>query len=280
MNELQALILGIVQGLTEPLPVSSSGHLILVPWIGDFTFLRDHEKFNKTFDVALHIGTLAGVMLYFRHEVGMMLRGLVRLPIKRRVENADDRIALFMIIGTIPAVIAGALGENFIDSKLGQPWQIAIFLAAFGLLLGWADRRPEQRDLDSVTSRDALKIGLAQALALMPGVSRSGITITAGRLLGLDRDAAARFAFFLLVPSTGGAIVFKGLHVAKDGLPPGVVGPMLVGIAASAVTGYFAIAVLLRFVRTHTYDAFVGYRLLVATIVLLLIVSGVKSAEF
>jgi undecaprenyl-diphosphatase len=280
MNELQALILGIVQGLTEPLPVSSSGHLILVPWIGDFTYLRDHESFNKTFDVALHIGTLAGVMLYFRHEVAMMLRGVVRLPFKRRIENDDDRIALFMIIGTIPAVLVGAVGSDFIDSRLGEPWQIAIFLALFGLLLAWADRRPERRELDSVTAADALKIGLAQALALMPGVSRSGITITAGRLLGLDRDAAARFAFFLLVPSTAGAILFKGAGVAKDGLPPGVAGPMLVGIAASAITGYVAIAALLRFVRTRTYDVFVGYRLLIAVIVLLLIASGVKSAEF
>jgi len=280
MSELQALILGIVQGLTEPLPVSSSGHLILVPWIGDFTYLRDNESFNKTFDVALHIGTLAGVMVYFRKEVAMMIRGVFRLAIRRRAENADDRLALLMIIGTLPAVVVGGLGENFIDSKLGEPWQIAILLAVFGLLLAWADRRPESRDLTSVGRGDAIKIGLAQALALMPGVSRSGITITAGRLLGLDRDAAARFAFFLLVPSTAGAIVFKGTKAAFEGLPPGVVGPMLVGITASAISGYVAIAGLLRFVRTRTYDVFVVYRLLVAAIVLLLIATGVKEAEF
>src|SRR5687768_11377593 len=109
MSWLEALILGIVQGLTEPLPVSSSGHLILVPWIGDFTYLREHEVFNKTFDVALHIGTLAGVMLYFRTEVAMMLRGLWRLVSRRRVENEDDRLALLMVIGTLPAVVVGGL---------------------------------------------------------------------------------------------------------------------------------------------------------------------------
>ena len=280
MSWLEALILGIVQGLTEPLPVSSSGHLILVPWIGDFTYLREHERFNKTFDVALHIGTLAGVMFYFRREVAMMLRGLVGLAKKRRAGNEDERLALLMVIGTLPAVVVGGLGEDFIDTRLGEPWQIAILLALFGLLLAWADRRPERRKLDSVGPRDALNVGLAQAMSLMPGVSRSGVTITAGRLLGLDRDAAARFAFLLLIPSTGGAVVFKGAQVATDGLPPGVVGPMLVGIVAAGTSGYAAIAALLRFVRTRTYDVFVIYRLIVAAIVLLLIATGVKEAEF
>jgi undecaprenyl-diphosphatase len=280
MNELQALVLGIVQGLTEPLPVSSSGHLILVPWIGDFTFLRDHERFNKTFDVALHLGTLVGVVAYFRTEVWMMITGTLRLIRNRRVEHADDRLALLMIIGTIPAVIVGGLGQDAIDSNLGEPWQIAILLAVFGLLLAWADRQPEPRGLDSINPRTALTIGIAQAAALAPGVSRSGITITAGRLLGLDRDAAARFAFFLLVPSTAGAIVLKGAGVIKDGLPDGVIGPMIVGIVASAITGYAAIAWLLRFVRTRTYDVFVVYRLIAAAIVVLVIVTGVRSADF
>jgi undecaprenyl-diphosphatase len=280
MNELQALLLGIVQGLTEPLPVSSSAHLILVPWIGDFTFLRDHPSFNKTFDVALHIGTLVGVIAYFRTEVWMMITGLVRLVRHRRIETADDRLAWFMVVGTIPAVIVGGLGEDYIDSNLGQPWQIAILLAVFGLLLAWADRRPGRYGLEAVTTGTALKIGVAQAAALVPGVSRSGITITAGRFLGLNRDAAARFAFFLLVPSTGGAVVFKGVGVANEGLPPGVVGPMIVGIIAAGVSGYLAIAGLLRFVRHRSYDAFVVYRLIVAAIVLLLIATGVQSADF
>jgi undecaprenyl-diphosphatase len=280
MNELQALVLGIVQGLTEPLPVSSSGHLILVPWIGDFTYLRDHERFNKTFDVALHLGTLVGVVAYFRAEVWMMITGTLRLLRRRRVEHADDRLALLMIIGTIPAVIVGGLGEDAIDSNLGEPWQIAILLAVFGLLLAWADRQPERKELDSVTPRTALIIGIAQAAALAPGVSRSGVTITAGRLLGLGRDAAARFAFFLLVPSTAGAVVLKGVGVIQDGLPDGIVAPMLVGIVASAITGYVAIAWLLRFVRTRTYDIFVVYRLLAAAIVVLLIAASVRSADF
>src|SRR4028119_2433036 len=123
MSWLEALILGIVQGLTEPLPVSSSGHLILVPWIGDFTYLRENEVFNKTFDVALHIGTLAGVMVYFRKEVAMMLRGLAGLVRHRAASNEDERLALLMVIGTLPAVVVGGLGEDFIDTRLGEPWQ-------------------------------------------------------------------------------------------------------------------------------------------------------------
>ena len=196
------------------------------------------------------------------------------------VEREDERLALLMVIGTLPAVVVGGLGEDFIDTRLGEPWQIAILLALFGLLLAWADRRPERRKLDSVKPQDALNVGLAQALSLMPGVSRSGVTITAGRLLGLDRDAAARFAFLLLIPSTAGAVVFKGAQVAVDGLPEGVVGPMLVGIAAAGISGYAAIAGLLRFVRTRTYDVFVIYRLIIAAIVALLILTGVKEATF
>jgi undecaprenyl-diphosphatase len=280
MNELQALILGIVQGLTEPLPVSSSGHLILVPWIGDFTFLRDNPDFNKTFDVALHVGTLVGVIAYFHREVRMMITGTLRLAARRRIETEADRLAWFMIIGTIPAVLVGAFGEDFIDSELGQPWQIAILLAGFGLLLGWADRRPQRHGLADINTGTAIKIGVAQAAALVPGVSRSGVTITAGRALGLDRDAAARFAFFLLVPATAGAVVFKGAQVVTDGLPPGVVGPMIIGIIAAGISGFLAIAGLLRLVRSRSYDSFVAYRLLAAATVFIIIATGTRSADF
>jgi undecaprenyl-diphosphatase len=280
MNALEAILLGVVQGLTEFLPISSSGHLILVPWLGDIRYLQDHPDFNKTFDVALHLGTLVGVVAYFRAEVLMMFEGAVELVRRRRAETEAGRLALLVAIGTIPAIIVGGLGENWIDDHLGEPWQIAILIAVFGLLLGYADRRPETRELESLQPRDALKVGLAQALALAPGVSRSGITITAGRFLGLSRDAAARFGFFLLVPVTAGAVALKGVDVVKDGIPPGQTGPLVLGVIASAISGYAAIWWLLAYVRHHNYDVFVVYRLVLAVAILVLIVSGARAATF
>ncbi len=263
MSILEAILLGIVQGLTEFLPISSSGHLILVPWLQDYTFLRDNPSFNKTFDVALHIGTLIGVVYYFRHELWAMVRGFLRTVRTRAIEDADERLAWAVIIGTIPAVIVGGLGSQWIDDHLGEPWMIGVQMIVFGLLLGWADRLSQRFEVRDVTIRQALWIGVAQVISLAPGTSRSGITITAGRFLGLTRDAAAKISFLLLVPATAGAIVFKGYEAVKDGLPDGVAGPMIAGIIAAAVSGYFAIVALLRFVRTHSYDVFVVYRVMV-----------------
>jgi undecaprenyl-diphosphatase len=280
MSELEALLLGIVQGLTEFLPISSSGHLILVPWLQDYTFLQTHESFNKTFDVALHAGTLVAVVSYFHAELREAVAGFVRSVRRRSIDEASERLAWVLIIGTIPAVLAGGLGEDWIDENLGEPWMIGILLIVFGLLLGLADRLPQRRSLDGVGVRDGLYIGLAQILSLAPGVSRSGITITAGRMLSLDRDAAARVSFLLLTPVTAGAVVFKGYEALREGLPDGVLGPIIVGIAAAAVSGYVAIAGLLALVRHHSYDPFVVFRVLVGVGVLLLIATGVRPATF
>ncbi len=280
MSELEALLLGIVQGLTEFLPISSSGHLILVPWLQDYTFLEDHEKFNKTFDVALHIGTLAAVVTYFWADLGRMLRGWFRTLGRRRIETTDERLAWVVVVATIPAVIVGGLGEDWIDRNLGDPWMIAISLIVFGLLLGVADRRPQDEAVGDISLRQGLILGIAQSLALSPGTSRSGITITTARFMGIDRDGAARISFLMLVPVTGGAVVVKAYGAINDGLPDDVLGPIIVGILASAVSGYLAIAGLLRFVRTHDYDVFVVYRVVIGILVLGLIATGVRSATF
>ena len=280
MSELEALLLGIVQGLTEFLPISSSGHLILVPWLQDYTFLRDNEAFNKTFDVALHIGTVVAVITYFRRELLRMFVGFFRSLNRRSIEGLDERLAWVVLIGTIPAAIVGALGESFIDDNLGEPWMIGIQLIVFGLVLAWADRLPQRRDLDGVRLRDGLYIGLAQAVALAPGTSRSGITITAARVLGLDRESAARVSFLLLVPVTIGAGIVKAYDAVNVGLPDGVALPMIVGMIAAAVTGFLAIAWLLRYVTSHSYDIFVIYRILIGAGVLILIATGARSATF
>ncbi len=280
MSELEALLLGIVQGLTEFLPISSSGHLILVPWLQDYTFLEDHESFNKTFDVALHAGTLIAAIAYFRHEVVTFTAAFFRSLRRRSIETTEERIAWAIAVGTVPAVIAGGLGAGFIEDHLGEPWMIGIQLIVFGALLGWADRLPQSRDFGEVRIGDGLKIGLAQVLALAPGTSRSGITITAARYLGFDRDTAARVSFLLLIPAVAGATAYSAYKAIIDGLPNDVAGPIVVGTIASAISGYLAIAWLLRLVRTHSYRPFVLYRYFAGAFVLLLIATGLRSATF
>ena len=277
----QALVLGLVQGATELLPVSSSGHLILVPWLGDWEYLKEHETFNQTFDVALHLGTLVAVVTYFWRDLVGLLRAWLHTLRTRRAATAEERLAWFVVLATIPAAIVGYLGEDLIAEHLGEPWQIAIALVLFAALLWLADRQPERRGMGALGPREALAIGAAQSLALMPGVSRSGVTITAGRFLGLDRDSAARVSFLLLVPIVLGAVVLKGVQdVVLGDLPSGSTGPFVVGTLAAAGSGLLAIDALLGYVRRHDYSIFVWYRLIAAAIVILLIVTGARSAGF
>jgi undecaprenyl-diphosphatase len=281
LSDWQALVLGIVQGLTELLPISSSGHLILVPWLADWHYLEKHEDFNKTFDVALHLGTLVAVVAYFWGDVVRYVSAWFRSIAHRRIDREDERIAWYIAAATIPAAIAGALGEDTIENHLGEPWQIAILLAVFGVLLWFADRRPQSRELGDLRFGTGFAIGISQVLALMPGVSRSGITITAGRFARLDRDAAARFAFLLLIPIVFGAVLYKGVkHVLLESLPAGSTGPFVVGTIAAAAVGLVAIDLLLGYVRRHDYSPFVLYRLAAAAAILAVIVSGAREATF
>ncbi len=277
----QAFVLGIVQGLTELLPISSSGHLILVPWGAEWTYLEENDRFNQTFDVALHLGTLVAVAAYFWRDIVRLVRAWLRTLGRRRIETSDERIAWFVLVATIPAGVAGLLGEDLIADHLGEPWQIAILLVAGALLLAWADRFPQEKAMGDLGLGHAVAMGFAQALALAPGVSRSGITITAGRFMGLDRDGAARFSFLLLLPTVLGAVVLKGVgDVLLGDLPDGWEGPFLVGTLAALGSGLLAIDWLLGYVRRHTYDVFVWYRLVVAALIALAILSGVRDASF
>jgi undecaprenyl-diphosphatase len=281
LTNTQALVLGIVQGLTELLPVSSSGHLILVPWAAEWTYLEENDRFNQTFDVALHLGTLVAVGAYFWNDIVRLIRAWFGSVGRRRIETPDEKVAWFVLVATIPAGLVGLAGADFIADNLGEPWQILILLAAGALLLLWADRSPQSRSMSDLGLGHAVVMGCAQALALAPGVSRSGITITAGRFLGLDRDSAARFSFLLLVPTVLGAVVLKGLQdVVLGELPDGWTGPFLVGTLAALGSGLLAIQWLLDYVRRHTYGVFVVYRLVVAALVLVAIVSGVRDSTF
>ena len=281
LTDWQAFTLGVVQGLTELLPISSSGHLILVPWLFDWHYLEENPDFNKTFDVALHLGTLVAVVVYFWADIVRLVAAWFRSVGRRAIETPDEKIAWLVFVASIPAALAGALGEKAIEDHLGDPWQIAINLAVFGVLLWIADRSAQTRRLEDLGFWPALGVGAAQALALMPGVSRSGITITAGRFLKLDRDSAARLSFFLLIPIVFGAVLYKGLtDVVFGSLPSGSTGPFVVGTVASAGAGLIAIELLLGYVRRHDYTLFVVYRLCLAAAILIVIATGVRDATF
>jgi undecaprenyl-diphosphatase len=272
-------VLGITQGITEFAPVSSSGHLILVPWLFGWSILNNPEL-NKTFDVALHIGTLVGALIYFWRDVIRYLRAWVRSIRARSVHGVDERLAWALIIGTIPGALAGALFEGFITDTLGQPWLIAVMLAVFGVVLYVVDRlAPIRRSFDDVTIRDGLTLGIAQAVALQPGVSRSGVTITAARAVGLDRPSAARFSFLLSLPIIAGAGLFKGIDLAKSGLPAGMAAPFVAGMIASAISGFLVIWFLLAYLRRRDFALFMWYRIAVAALVFAVIALGIRPAS-
>jgi undecaprenyl-diphosphatase len=274
MPLLHAIILGVVQGLTEFLPVSSSGHLVLVPWFLEWNDLDD-PSLKKSFDVALHLGTLVAVVGYFRRDVVLLVRDGTRAALRRGDEpSLHGRLAWLIMLSSIPAAVVGALFAEVIETRLGTPTIIAFSLIGFGLLLGWSDRLGGNRSLDRLGVRDAVLIGLAQVLALNPGTSRSGITMTAGRGLGLDRDTAARFAFLMSLPITAGAITFELVGLARDGVPDGFVGAMFVGIVTSAIAGWIAVWGTIRLVRTRSFRPFVVYRVGLGVVTLVVVAAG------
>lgn len=268
MPILHAIALGITQGLSEFLPISSSGHLRLVPWLFGWDDFAGQASLEKTFDVALHLGTLIGAIAYFRSDVVRYARAGLR---RDAGQTVDGRMAWVLVASAIPAGVTGALFADVIERKTGYIWLIATMLIVFGLVLGWADRRSGSRTFDEVRLRDALLMGAGQAVALQPGVSRSGVTMTVGRLAGLGRDGAARFAFLMSLPITAGALVFKGADVfGEGGIPDGFAAPFLWGIVASGITGWLAVWGTLRLIRTRSFGPFVVYRLVVGLGVLVL----------
>lgn len=275
MPILHAVVLGLVQGLSEFLPISSSGHLLLVPWLFDWHDF-DSESTEKAFDVALHIGTIAAAIAYFRRDIAMYVReGLGALTRRDQPITPEGRVAWLLVLSTVPAALVGALFETWIDEQLGTPLIIAVSLILFGALLAWADRAAGARQIDHYRARDALVVGAAQALALNPGTSRSGITITAARRMGFNRDAAARISFLMMLPITAGAVTLKMVGMIRDGgVPDGLLGPMLVGIATSAVAGWVAVWGTLRLVRTKSFTPFVIYRFALGITVLLILAAG------
>jgi undecaprenyl-diphosphatase len=252
-SELHAIVLGAVQGLAEFLPISSSAHLILVPWL-----FRWNDP-GLVFDVALHLGTLVALLLYYWRDWLSMGASIFNGDRDRR------RLLTMLIVASIPGALIGVLLEKQAESTFRSPPVIAIALALLGVALWFSDRSaPQTRKIGDVSFRDALLIGFSQAFAIIPGVSRSGSTITAARLLQIERADAANFSFLMATPIIAGAGLFEGRHLLHEGITHDVVA----GFVTAAIFGVIAIVGLIRFVRTRTYEPFAWYRIILAVLVI------------
>ena len=252
-SEFQAIVLGAVQGLAEFLPISSSAHLILVPWL-----LRWNDP-GLVFDVALHLGTLVALLLYYWRDWLSMGASIFNGDRVRR------HLLIMLIVASLPGALIGVLFEKQAESTFRSPLVIAIALALLGVALWFSDRSaPQTRKIGEVSFRDALLIGFSQAFAIIPGVSRSGSTITAARLLGLERADAANFSFLMATPIIAGAGLFEGRHLIHEG----ITGDVVAGFVTAAIFGLIAIVGLIRFVRTRTYEPFAWYRIALAGFVI------------
>jgi undecaprenyl-diphosphatase len=261
MTVWQALVLGIVQGLAEFLPISSSAHLVLVPWA-----FRWSDP-GLAFDVALHVGTLIALLWYFRAEWMRLLAAAGRIVRQRSVRDGDEQQLVYLVIATIPGGIAGLLLERKADEAFRAPELIASALIAMGILLWLVDKvSTGQRAMGDVRWRDAVAIGFAQVFALVPGVSRSGATITAGRARGLSRESAAVFSFLMSMPIIAAAAVLKLPKLVQHGVSL----PLVVGVLAAAVSSWVAIRFVLNYVRRHSYGVFAAYRVILGIAVLAL----------
>ena len=265
----QALIMGVVQGLTEFLPVSSSGHLIVVPYLLGWT---DPFINSLVFSVMLHMGTLVALLVYFRSDwLRLVPAGLAAARHRSFNGEEDRRLAWLLVAATIPAAIVGFLLSDIIEASFRSVGLVAVTLVAGGLILLIADRfGAKSRGIEDVTFPIGIGIGAAQALALIPGISRSGISISAGRMVGMDRESAARFAFLMATPITAGAGIFevRKLLTGEGGVQVETV-PLVVGMLAAAVSGLAAIHFMLSYLRRRSLDVFVWYRIALAAVVLI-----------
>ncbi len=277
MPVVHAIVLGIVQGLTEFLPISSSGHLILVPELFDWKELTHDPELNKTFDVALHAGTFVGAAWYFRHDLARYIAAAARSLRARAVRTTDERLAWLLLLSAVPAAIVGGLLNDVIDENLGKPVLIGVMLVVFGLVLLAADRLRGSRDVDGFRARDAALMGAVQALALQPGVSRSGATISMARWLRFDREAATRLSFLMSLPIIAGAALFESADVmASGGISRDLWPPFAWGTVTAGISGFLAVAWLLRVLRTHSFTPFVVYRVLAGTAVIVVFATGLR----
>ena len=255
MSTWQAIMMGVIQGLGEFLPISSSGHLVLAPWLFEW------QVPGLTFDVALHMGTLLAVLLYFWKDWLNLFRAALT------GNNRDNqKLFWYLVFASLPAAVIGVLFNDIIENILRSPLIVGIMLIVFGIILYVADKNRQIRRLDSMTLRDAILIGCAQAIALIPGVSRSGITMTAARMFSYTREEAARFSFLLSTPVIFGAGVLEMSHLSIAEIDF----PFVIGVLTSAVVGLLCISFLMQFIKRCSFSIFVGYRILLGSVIILM----------
>ncbi|MHB8893259.1 MAG: undecaprenyl-diphosphate phosphatase [Candidatus Limnocylindrales bacterium] len=264
---LQALVMGIVQGLTEFLPISSSGHLLIIPWLFGW---NDAFIDSLAFSVVLHGGTLGALLVYFREDWRRLVpAGLAAIRDRSFRDDPDRRLAWLLVASTIPAAVVALLLNDLIEANTRQVGLVAVMLVIAGAVLWLADKwGPRTHTIGRLTFRGALGIGVAQALALIPGVSRSGISMSAALFAGLDRADAARYSFLMATPITAMAVAYEALKLVRGEVGGAEPATLIVGVVASFVAGILAIAVLLRFLRTRSFNVFVAYRVVLAAVVL------------
>jgi len=268
---LEAVLLGVVQGLTEFLPVSSSGHLLL----GQYFLGMDQERFGLSFDAAIHTGTVLAVVWFFRRDLLAMARAFVRSLPRPDFSDTQVRMVYLVLVATLPAALIGFLFEDFFATKVRSPWVVVFNLVFVGLLFLVAEAVGRKtRSASKLSSLGAFGVGLAQAAALVPGVSRSGATITCGLFLGLRREEAARFSFLMSVPVTAAAAGLSLGEAAGEGLDGHEAAMFLAGSVSSAVVGYLAIRFLLRFLASHSLRVFAYYRFALAAVVAVVLLSS------
>jgi undecaprenyl-diphosphatase len=261
MTLFQAIFLGLVQGFTEVLPISSSGHLVLVPWFFDF------DDPGLAFDVALHLGTLVAIVAFFRKDVAKYLKGFVKAIWKRELKEKDEKLAFYIILATIPGVILGASLNDYAESSFRNPLLIAFTTFFFGLALLYAEKHGGKMEMKDYDSKKSFLTGLAQAIAIVPGVSRSGITISGSMFQGFTRETAARFSFLISVPIIAGA----GLVKVND-IPPSEFStlPFWAGFITAVIASFASVKFLMNFLRNHKLNIFAYYRFGLALLIVII----------
>jgi undecaprenyl-diphosphatase len=270
---IQALIMGLVQGLTEFIPVSSSGHLVLVPWLFDW---KDPFIDSVAFTVVLHMGTFVALLAFFwRDWVTLIPAGLATIRDRSFKGDPNRKMAFLLVIATIPAILVGPIFESKFEELVREPARIALMLCVGAAILWLADRwGSKQRDETSLSFRESLGIGVAQVIALVPGISRSGISISAGMFLGLNREAAARFSFLMATPVIGGAGVWEARKFfTHEAGPNPEMNVVVIGFLAAMVSGFLAVRFMLEFLKRQPLTAFIVYRIVAAVVVFIVLLS-------